>query len=106
MKIRKLLPDVNDPKLWMVKCMQTGQEVNMAISMALKVASMQLNGETCPVTACFANPNLRGYVYVEAHKEVDVGDFVRSFRPLANWGISLVPMTEMDRVFESALRQA
>ena len=102
----KLLPDVRDPKLWMIKVIAKGEEGVLAMQMMNKIAIEYAKGIDHPIKSVFANTNLKGFLYLEAYKESEVQNFARHFRGIAAWSVNLVPMAEMDKVFDSALRQA
>lgn len=97
-----LLPTVQDPKLWMVKC-KTGHEREAAISIMQKHAALVREGKPMSICAAVSQDKLKGYVYVEAVKETQVRDAIAGLRIIYQ-KIKLVPLGEMVDVLTAAGR--
>lgn len=99
-----VVPDSKDPKLWCVKTFR--KESELCVALLLKAGECFTSGKPCPLHSAFHSPHLKGYMYVEAHKEVDVRNFVRGIRGINPWQIKLVPGPQMAQVFKSSLMDA
>jgi hypothetical protein len=96
------VPDAaRDPRLWVIKTFAPERE--LVLSLLLKAGECSLNGKECPLYSAFYNPALRGYIYVEAHKENDIRTFSKGIRGISPWGIKLVPVGQMPQVFSAAV---
>lgn len=103
----KTLPTTTDPKLWRVKCFKTGIEKEFCANLINKFWHLvQSQGpaylEDIPVYSVFAADATKGFVYIEAHREIDVRNYIKGIRLLNQWSISLVPSQEMIGVFNMA----
>ncbi|KAI9021556.1 hypothetical protein CLU79DRAFT_719569 [Phycomyces nitens] len=66
-----LLPSVNDPNLWMVKC-KPGKERDVVFGL-MKRYFDRLNGDDPLDTfSAFARESLKGYIYIEARRQAHV----------------------------------
>jgi transcription elongation factor SPT5 len=99
------VPDpARDPRLWC--CKTFAPERDLCISLLLKAGIELSAGRTPPVYSVFYNPSLRGYIYIEAHKENDIREFSKGIRGISPWQIRLVPVAQMAQVFSSAVLEA
>ena len=88
-------PTHADPKLWLVAA-RTGKEKEAAICLMQKAVDRAAAGAPLGVTAVVAHDHLKGYLYVEAHKEAHVVDAVRGLRTVyGSKPPKLVPLGEM-----------
>lgn len=55
----------------------------------------QASAQRLFITSAFTTPSSRGYVYVEADKEIHVKEAIRGIRALKHWKIRIVPLKEM-----------
>lgn len=85
---RLLLPSVNDPSIWGVKC-KPGKEREVIWSILKKQEELSFTQNPMQITSAFERGNtMPGYIYVEAKKQADVQQALQ--------GISNVyPMTKM-----------
>eukprot|EP00397_Hematodinium_sp_SG-2012_P001153 GEMP01001154.1.p1 GENE.GEMP01001154.1~~GEMP01001154.1.p1 ORF type:complete len:1304 (+),score=323.21 GEMP01001154.1:91-3912(+) len=103
----KTLPMESDPRLWRVKCYKNGFEKEYCANLVNKFWHMvQTHGESyleeIPIYSVFAADAAKGYVYIEAHREIDVRNYIKGIRALGAWNIHLVPTQEMVGVFNMA----
>ena len=88
-------PTHADPKLWLVAA-RTGKEKEAAICLMQKAVDRAAARAPLGVTAVVAHDHLKGYIYVEAHKEAHVVDAVRGLRTVyGSKPPKLVPLGEM-----------
>jgi len=85
---RLLLPSVNDPSIWGVKC-KPGKEREIVFSILRKQEELANTKAPLQITSAFERGNtMPGYIYVEAKKQADVMHALQ--------GVSFVyPMTKM-----------
>lgn len=89
------LPTHDDPKLWVIET-RTGMEREAVICIMQKAVDRAATGLPLQIKAAIAHDHLRGYIYLEAHKEAHVLDAVRGLRPcLGGKGTKMVPLAEM-----------
>lgn len=93
---RLLLPSVNDPSIWGVKC-KPGKEREIIFSILRKQEEMALTKAPLQILSAFERAlTMPGYIYVEARKQADVMQALQgvSFAyPMTR--ILLVPIKEM-----------
>lgn len=91
---RLLLPSVNDPGIWAVRCKE-GKEREVVFSIIRRVEERLGTKNELPITAAFerAGPNsvMKGYVYIEALRQNDI---LLSLDGILN----VYPRTKMDLV--------
>ncbi|KAK4236659.1 hypothetical protein C8A03DRAFT_35421 [Achaetomium macrosporum] len=72
---RLLLPSVDDPSIWAVRCKE-GKEREVVFSIMRRVEERSGSNNEVPITAAFerAGPNsvMKGYIYVEARRQADI----------------------------------
>ena len=97
------LPTHEDPKLWLLET-RGGQEREAVVNLMQKAADHEARGlPPLGVSAAFAQDHLRGYFYVEAHKEAHVLEAVRGMRAvLFSKKPKLVPLREMTDALAAA----
>lgn len=85
---RLLLPSVNDPSVWGVKC-KPGKEREIIFSILKKQEELAMTKAPLQITSAFERGNtMPGYIYVEARKQADVMQALQ--------GVSFAyPMTKM-----------
>ncbi|GAA5902197.1 hypothetical protein JCM8208_002502 [Rhodotorula glutinis] len=94
-----LMPSVNDPSIWGVKC-KIGRERDLILSISRKAVAMAMadNGQPMEIISAFQRDSLKGYIYVEARSEGHVRSAIQGLVGLyANGpnGIFLVDLEEM-----------
>lgn len=100
----RIFPEEKDPKLWCVKTFKP--ECELVVALLRKAGEYFSQGKPVPIYSAFWSPLLRGYIYVEAHRESDIHQFSQGIYGLARWQVSLVPQNQMQAVFTSALADA
>lgn len=100
-KQQSLLPSVKDPKLWMVKC-KIGKERQLVVSLMQKYLDTEGTPEALSIKSAVAPDHLKGYLYVEAEKQVYVEQAIKGLRNLQQWGVKMVPIKEMPDVLAVA----
>jgi len=97
------LPTHEDPKLWLLES-RGGQEREAVMNLLQKMVDCQERKlPPLGVTAAFAQDHLKGYFYVEAHKEAHVLEAVRGMRAvLFSKKPKLVPLREMTDALAAA----
>ncbi|KAL4420140.1 hypothetical protein ABPG77_010356 [Micractinium sp. CCAP 211/92] len=90
-----LMPTATDPKLWVVQCGE-GQEREAVVCLLQKCYDYAKKGTPLLIKAVFCQDHLKGYIYVEAHKEAHVKEALRGLRMIyASKPPKLVPLREM-----------
>ena len=97
------LPTLEDPKLWLLEA-RGGQEREAVVNLLQKAVDLERRGlPPLGVSAAFAQDHLKGYFYVEAHKEAHVLEAVRGMRAvLFSKKPKLVPLREMTDALAAA----
>jgi transcription elongation factor SPT5 len=89
------LPTHADPKLWLVAA-RGGHEREACVQVLQKAADLVAAGTPLGIASAFCHDHLKGFIYVEAHKEAHVGEAVRGLRSLySSKAPILVPLREM-----------
>ncbi|KAF8820933.1 KOW motif domain-containing protein [Cardiosporidium cionae] len=102
-ELANLLPDMNDPKLWLVKLNKTGKERELVISIQNKFFKLQDQGIDLGITSCYAAQSLKGYIYVESISQSKVKEALRGLRNVNfKADIKMVSLKEMPSVFAMA----
>src|SRR5271154_3629828 len=91
---RLLLPSVNDPSIWAIKC-KTGKETDIITKLAKRMVMMESRGESLGITSAFQRDSLQGYIYVEARKAAYVAEAVKDIPNVYAAKLILVPIQEM-----------
>jgi len=89
-----LLPTVQDPKLFLVKC-RVGREKEAVICLAQKYYEYQQKNNPLDFFSAVAPEHLRGYVYVEAYTADSVKRAIEGLRILFPSTLKLIPVEEM-----------
>ncbi|KAL8444566.1 hypothetical protein Emag_005462 [Eimeria magna] len=101
-----ILPDMRDPKLWMVRLNKSGTEREEVIAILNKCFVHSKLGTDLQIYSVFASDDLKGYVYVEAESQFAVKEALQGFRNLRVSGdIRMVPLKEMPGVFSQLKAQ-
>jgi transcription elongation factor SPT5 len=90
-----LMPTARDPKLWAVNCVE-GREADVVCRVLQKCYDYRDRAQPLLVKAVFAKTGLKGYIYVEAHKETHVREALKGLHSvLHSKPPKLVPLSEM-----------
>ena len=90
-----ILPSIKDPKLWLIRC-DPGTEDQMVLTLMQRF--LQKDGskdDALYIHSAFTTPASKGYLYIEADKEVHVKRAIRGLRALKWWKLQLIPITQM-----------
>ena len=92
---RLLLPSVQDPNIWGVKC-RPGKEREVIFSIIKKMDELEGTKRPLPIVSAFEREAMQGYIYVEAYKQSDVLDALNGISNVYPRGPKiLVPIKEM-----------
>ena len=91
---RLLLPSVNDPSVWAIKC-KTGKEMDIIAQISKRMMTMASRGQYLGITSAFQRDSLEGYIYVEARKAAYVAAAVKDIPNIYANKLILVPIQEM-----------
>ena len=91
---RLLLPSVDDPSIWAIKC-KPGKEADIIVQLARRNAMMQTRGVNLGITSAFQRDALEGYIYVEARKSAHVVAALKDIPNVYATKLILVPIEEM-----------
>lgn len=90
-----LMPTAKDPKLWVVRCAENAER-EMVVCILQKCYDYAAKGKPLLIKAAFCKDNLKGYIYVEAHKETHVREALSGLRSIFHSKPPrIVPLTEM-----------
>ncbi|KAI9323900.1 hypothetical protein BX666DRAFT_2038802 [Dichotomocladium elegans] len=89
-----LLPSVNDPNLWMVKC-KIGKERDIILGMMKRYFDRQYSDMPLETFSAFARESLKGYVYIEARRLAHVQQAIANIPNIFQSSLMLVPIKDM-----------
>ena len=100
---QQLLPGVNDPNLWTVKC-KIGEEKQTALLLMRKYIAYQNKSDKQPlqIKSVIVREGIKGYIYIEAFKQTHVKAAIEdvSNLRLGVWKQEMVPTKEMPDVLK------
>ena len=88
-----MLPSLDDPKLYVVK-VKTGKEPDVVLALMNKCLAFERQGKSLNILSIFT-PGIKGYVYIETHREMYAKEAVKGLRLIMGWSMKLVPTAEM-----------
>ncbi|EEB07020.1 transcription elongation factor Spt5 [Schizosaccharomyces japonicus yFS275] len=91
---RLLLPSVNDPNIWAVRC-KIGKEKDIVFSLMRKAMDLQYSGRPLDIISAFQRDSLIGYIYIEARKQAHVLAALQGVVNVYPQNMILVPIKEM-----------
>ncbi|KTW26388.1 hypothetical protein T552_02870 [Pneumocystis carinii B80] len=91
---RLLLPSVNDPNLWAVRC-KPGREKDIIYKLMRKTADLQNSETPVEIISVFQRDGINGYIYVEAKKKTHIIHACKDIVNVYSNRIILVPIKEM-----------
>ncbi|KAI9468509.1 MAG: hypothetical protein EXX96DRAFT_590896 [Benjaminiella poitrasii] len=89
-----LLPSVNDPNLWMVKC-KPGKERDIISGLMKRYFDRQNGHHALETFSAFARESLKGYIYIEARKQAHVQEALSNIPNIYMTTLMLVPIKDM-----------
>ena len=106
---RLLLPSVDDPSIWGVKC-KAGKEREIIFALMKRIEERMFTKNPLPIISTLERKNISGYIYVEARRQADVLTALEGIiNVYPRSPITLVPIKEMPdllRVTKSEQLQA
>lgn len=90
---RLLLPSVQDPNIWGVRC-KPGKEKELVRLILKKKLSLQHSKTPLEIFSAFQRDNFSGYIYIEARKQGAILDAIRGFANVYTQNMILVPIKE------------
>ncbi|KAJ1965083.1 transcription elongation factor spt5 [Dipsacomyces acuminosporus] len=91
---RLLLPGINDPQLWMARCLP-GKERDAVLAAARRVFKWSGMNKLSGVLSVYCRDGLPGYIYVEARSQSDAQTALEGIAGVQAWKLSLVPINDM-----------
>ena len=88
------IPSIKDPKLWLIRC-DPGTEDQMCLALLQRYVNKQASDDPLFIHSAFTTPASKGYIYIEADKEVHVKRAIRGLRAIKWWKMQLLPITQM-----------
>ncbi|KAI8970859.1 hypothetical protein BDB01DRAFT_900886 [Pilobolus umbonatus] len=89
-----LLPSVNDPNLWMVKC-KPNKERDIIFGIMKRYIDRQHGMNPLDTFSVFARESLKGYIYIEARKQAHVQEALVNVPNIFISTLMLVPIKDM-----------
>ncbi|XP_044530704.1 transcription elongation factor SPT5-like [Gracilinanus agilis] len=98
---QRLLPEIKDPKLWLVRC-KPGEEKATALTLLRKFVAYQKTDSPLLIKSVVAPEYLKGYIYVEAYKASHVLQAIEGVASLRQGCLhpQQVPIQEMTDVLK------
>ena len=92
---RLLLPSVDDPSIWGVKC-KPGKEREIVFALMKRVEERVGTKNPLPIISALERKHIQGYVYIEARRQADVLNALEGvLNVFPRSPIQLVPIKEM-----------
>ncbi|KAI8377967.1 uncharacterized protein BYT42DRAFT_572337 [Radiomyces spectabilis] len=89
-----LLPSVNDPNLWMIKC-KPGKERDVILGLMKRYFDRQYSDAPLETFSAFARESLKGYIYIEARRQAHVQQALANIPFVYHSTLMLVPIKDM-----------
>ncbi|KAF6171480.1 hypothetical protein GIB67_018004 [Kingdonia uniflora] len=100
-----LMPSSNDPIIWKVKCM-VGRERQVAFCLIQKFVDLQSIGIKLKIVSVFSPEHIKGYIYIEAYKEVDILEACKGLCNIYVSRISRIPQNEVSHLLSIQRKSA
>ncbi|GIX61965.1 transcription factor [Babesia caballi] len=100
-----LMPDLNDPKLWMLKLNKAHSAKLVAISLLNKFLKLQSQGRNLGVYSCFAPDGVKGFLYIEADTKNAILEAFSDFRNVNLRKLKMVPINEVSSIYAMESQQ-
>ncbi|KAH7036501.1 hypothetical protein BKA57DRAFT_540026 [Linnemannia elongata] len=94
-----LMPDVQSPHLWMVRC-KPGKEKDLVFSLMRKFFDTEYSAQPLEISAAFSRESLKGYVYIECMRQANVQAALNGLNNVFASKLTLVPIKEMTDVLK------
>lgn len=99
-----LMPSVDDPSIWAVKC-KPGREKEIVAALFRKFEVHYKTSQELRIISAFYRDSLKGYIYVEARLETDVREAVQGFVGVYKSEFRMVPIEEMPDLLRTKKRE-
>ncbi len=100
---RLLLPSVNDPNIWGVRC-KYGKEKELVRAILKKKISLQHSAKPLEIYSCFQRDGFNGYIYIEARRPDAVEYAVRGLVNVYIQNKIMVPVKEYTDLLRAVKR--
>lgn len=90
---RLLLPSVQDPNIWGVRC-KPGKEKELVRLILKKKFSLQNTKTPLEIFSAFQRDTFSGYIYIEARKQTAIAQAIKGFANVYLQNMILVPIKE------------
>lgn len=90
---RLLLPSVQDPNIWGVRC-KPGKEKELVRMILKKKLSLQHSKTPLEIFSAFQRDGFSGYIYIEARKQSAILQAIKGFANVYTQNMILVPIKE------------
>ncbi|KAJ1677881.1 transcription elongation factor spt5, partial [Spiromyces aspiralis] len=92
-----LVPSVNDPHLWMIKC-RPGKERDVVFMIMRKYFERKNTSKPMEICSAYCRDGLSGYVYLEARNQAQAQSALDKVSGLLGSKLQLVPVDQMQDV--------
>ena len=90
-----LMPTPRDPKLWVIRCADNAER-EVVVCLLQKCYDYAAKGQPLLIKSAFCKDQLKGYIYIESHKEAHVREALKGLRSVfQSIAPKLVPLGEM-----------
>ncbi|KAJ3049217.1 transcription elongation factor spt5, partial [Rhizoclosmatium hyalinum] len=90
---RMLMPSINDPSLWLVRCKQ-GSEKSLIITLWRKFMEAE-DPSKLNIMSIFTRENLPGFIYVEARDKKSVDFAIENVSGIYQQTVKVIPVDDM-----------
>jgi transcription elongation factor SPT5 len=100
---RSLVPSVNDPTIWMVRC-KVGLERQLVRSIMLKCLKSMSEGKRVGLKTAFSTAT-KGYIYLEAFEEASARVAINGLNHIFHTSFKIVPILEMTPLLSVSVKK-
>ncbi|KAK1936861.1 KOW motif family protein [Babesia divergens] len=100
-----LMPDLNDPKLWILKVNKAHSTKLVAISLLNKFLKLNSQGRNLGIYSCFAPDGVKGFLYIEADTKSAIIEALSDFRNINLRKLKMVPINEVSSIYAMESQQ-
>ncbi|KAG0262211.1 transcription elongation factor spt5 [Actinomortierella ambigua] len=94
-----LMPDVQSPHLWMVRC-KPGKEKDIVFALMRKFFDTEYSAQPLEISSAFCRESLKGYIYIECMRQANVQAALNGLNNVFASKLTLVPIKEMTDVLK------
>ncbi|KAG5456129.1 MAG: early transcription elongation factor of RNA pol II, NGN section-domain-containing protein [Olpidium bornovanus] len=99
-----LIPSVQDPSLWVVKC-KPGKERDVVNTIMRKYLDRENTDNPLDVSCCFMRDTLKGYIYIESRSNASVVAAITNVNNVYHSKVMLVPIKDMVDTMQAAKKE-